>query len=167
MRAIGRDIVDFIALSRQNDLCFLITYRDLLQRGDRTSSRCECDAMTEDDPHRPERASQRFNHGCGRRCESGRQHGRARECERPDGPRSLRTWHCVGTRCAGTERSHVRPAETIGRRGAVADDARSSSPATSPPRTTYFDIFSPPPTDSSRCFGSVSYGLHGRLQSGW
>src|SRR5512134_1139219 len=67
---------------------------------------------------------------------------------------------------------------------------RSSSPATSPPRTTCFDIFSPPSGASEvishvdrlssnetkivprlvriaiGAFGAVSYGLHGRLQSG-
>jgi hypothetical protein len=66
----------------------------------------------------------------------------------------------------------------------------ASGPATSPPRTGRFDIFSPPPgdsdvisqverlssnenknrakiiSDSGCCFASViNYGLHGRLQS--
>src|ERR1700687_2069404 len=66
---------------------------------------------------------------------------------------------------------------------------RSNSSATSPPRTTCFDIFSPPPGDSDvisqvdrlssnetkiaprsvriAVGASVSDNLHGRLQSGW
>ena len=50
--------------------------------------------------------------GCRRCCEGGRRYGRARERECPDGPAWSKNLACVEARCAGTGRSHVRPAAT-------------------------------------------------------
>ena len=47
--------------------------------------------------------------GCRRRCSSGRQHGRARERECPDGPAWSETLACADALCSGTGRSRVRP----------------------------------------------------------
>src|ERR1019366_4959349 len=49
--------------------------------------------------------------GC-RRCRShGRQHGRARYCERPPNPAWSKTLACVEALCTGTGRSRVWPAD--------------------------------------------------------
>ena len=69
--------------------------------------------------------------GCRRRSQCGRQHGRARQRERPDDPAWSETLACADAPCAGTGRSRGRPSSASrrrsasGRRGAVADDARS------------------------------------------
>src|ERR1019366_2604327 len=60
----------------------------------------------------------------------GRQHGRARYCERPPNPAWSKTLACVEALCTGTGRSRVWPADgcrrsASGRRGVVADDARA------------------------------------------
>jgi hypothetical protein len=45
-----------------------------------------------------------------RRNPVGRQHGRARNRERPDAPAWSQTLACADAPCTGTGRSHVRPA---------------------------------------------------------
>ena len=63
----------------------------------------------------------------------GRQHGRARQRECPDDPAWSENLACADAPCTGTGRSHGRPTASesraawsaSGRRGAVADDARS------------------------------------------
>ena len=60
----------------------------------------------------------------------GRQHGRVRHRERPSDPAWSETLACADAPCAGTGRSRVWPAaarrwSASGRRGAVADDART------------------------------------------
>ena len=52
--------------------------------------------------------------GCRRCCEGGRQHGRARDRECPDGPAWSKNLACGEALCAGTGRSHVRPTATSG-----------------------------------------------------
>src|SRR6516164_10779329 len=47
--------------------------------------------------------------GCRRVSDRGRQHGRARERECPDGPAWSETLACADALCAGTGRSRVRP----------------------------------------------------------
>src|SRR5271167_2397358 len=63
-------------------------------------------------------------------CSHGRQHGRTRYCERPTNPAWSKKLACAEARCTGTGRSRVWPAEgcrrsVSGRRGVVADDART------------------------------------------
>ena len=71
-----------------------------------------------------------FYSGCRHRAYGGRQHTRARQRERPDDPAWSETLACADAPCAGTGRSRDRPfgnrrRSASGRRGAVADDARS------------------------------------------
>lgn len=47
--------------------------------------------------------------GSRRRRLCGRQHGRARQCERPDGPAWSKTLACTDASCTGTGRSHDWP----------------------------------------------------------
>src|SRR5207237_6048748 len=47
--------------------------------------------------------------GCRRVSDRGRQHGRARERECPDGPAWSETLACADALCSGTGRSRVRP----------------------------------------------------------
>src|ERR1700687_1031242 len=68
--------------------------------------------------------------GCRRRAFGGRQHIRARHRERQDDPAWSETLACADAPCTGTGRSRDRPLgnsrrSAAGRRGAVADDARS------------------------------------------
>ena len=68
--------------------------------------------------------------GCRRRRDSGRQHGGGRHREPPADPARSETLACAHAPCAGTGRSRGRPqADAVwsasGRRGAVADDART------------------------------------------
>ena len=63
-------------------------------------------------------------------CSGGRQHVRARQRERPDGPAWSQNLACADAPCPGTGRSRVRPLgysrrSASGRRGAVADDERA------------------------------------------
>ena len=71
-----------------------------------------------------------FYSGCRHRANGGRQHIWARQRERPDDPAWSETLACANAPCAGTGTSHDRPfgnrrRSASGRRGAVADDARS------------------------------------------
>ena len=71
-----------------------------------------------------------FYSGCRHRANGGRQHIWARQRERPDDPAWSETLACADAPCAGTGRSHDRPfgnsrRSASGRRGAVADDART------------------------------------------
>jgi hypothetical protein len=71
-----------------------------------------------------------FYSGCRHRANGGKQHIWARQRERPDDPAWSETLACADAPCAGTGRSHDRPfgnsrRSASGRRGAVADDARS------------------------------------------
>src|SRR5205814_8833326 len=68
--------------------------------------------------------------GCRRCFECGRQHEQARHRERLVDPAWSKNLACAGALCAGTGRSRDRPfgncrRSASGRRGAVADDARS------------------------------------------
>src|SRR6266851_6205870 len=68
--------------------------------------------------------------GCRHRAYGGRQHVRTRHRERPNDPAWSETLACAYAPCAGTGRSRDRPfgnrrRSASGRRGAVADDARS------------------------------------------
>src|SRR5437764_6645164 len=68
--------------------------------------------------------------GCRRCFERGRQHEQAHHRERPLGPAWSKNLACADAPCAGTGRSCDRPfgrrrRSASGRRGAVADDARS------------------------------------------
>ena len=68
--------------------------------------------------------------GCRHRANGGRQHIRARQRERPGDPAWSKTLACADAPCAGTGRSRDRPfgnrrRSASGRRGPVADDARS------------------------------------------
>ena len=45
--------------------------------------------------------------GCRRRNLVGRQHGRARQCECPDGPAWSKNLACADAPCTGTGRSHA------------------------------------------------------------
>src|SRR5258707_11206211 len=68
--------------------------------------------------------------GCRRRAFGGRQHIRARHRQRQDDPAWSETLACADAPCTGTGRSRDRPfgsscRSASGRRGAVADDARS------------------------------------------
>ena len=47
--------------------------------------------------------------GCRRRNPVGRQHARARQCKRPDGPAWSQTLACAHAPCTGTGRSHAWP----------------------------------------------------------
>ena len=69
----------------------------------------------EDEPSAGERTGQPLSHvrsqnpGRRRVSDRGRQHGRARDRERPDGPAWSETLACADAPCAGTGRSRVRP----------------------------------------------------------
>src|SRR6266536_5880261 len=80
--------------------------------------------------HRPAIEPRKLKSGCRRRFERGRQHEQAHYRERLVGPAWSKNLACADAPCAGTGRSRDRPfgncrRSASGRRGAVADDARS------------------------------------------
>src|SRR6516225_4976547 len=80
--------------------------------------------------HRPAIEPRKPRSGCRRCFECGRQHEQARHRERLVDPAWSKNLACADALCAGTGRSRDRPfgnrrRSASGRRGAVADDARS------------------------------------------
>src|SRR6516225_815348 len=80
--------------------------------------------------HRPAIEPRKLKPGCRRCFERGRQHEQAHHRERPLDPAWSKNLACADAPCAGTGRSRDRPfgrrrRSASGRRGAVADDARS------------------------------------------
>ena len=64
--------------------------------------------------HRPAiEPRKKFSPGCRRVSDRGRQYGRERQRERPDGPAWSKTLACADAPSTGTGRSHVRPATFI------------------------------------------------------
>src|SRR5882724_9802122 len=80
--------------------------------------------------HRPAIEPRKLKSGCRRRFERGRQHEQTQHRERLADPAWSKNLACADAPCAGTGRSRDRPfgnrrRSVSGRRGAVADDARS------------------------------------------
>src|SRR5256886_16653492 len=80
--------------------------------------------------HRPAIEPRKPIPGCRRRFERGRQHVSDAPSQRPNDPAWSKNLACADAPCAGTGRSRDRPfgncrRSASGRRGAVADDARS------------------------------------------